>query len=175
MVQLEAGSAFWNSSRPIGSQASGLTGRSRAISGIKHAGEEQRTADQKPQRNARQRRAAKPTATRCREASTFQPMPMSLGRPDRTDRQTASAPSPACSAAWENLCCASPPAARPAAAPQPQQRGQQALNELTQPARDGWRGAPDLHRRQDNHFARRVLHADDRLLTLCLLHLMPPR
>ena len=37
MVQLEAGSAFWNNSRPIGSQASGLTGRNSAMSGLSAA------------------------------------------------------------------------------------------------------------------------------------------
>ncbi len=174
MVQLEAGSAFWNSSRPIGSQASGLTGRSRAISGLnmraKNSERPIKTPAEcppaPPGRSPPPRAAGRPArSSRC---------PCHWARPDRTDRQTGSAPSPACSAAWESLCYASPPAARPAAAHPAPTAGQQALGELTQPARDGRRGAPDLHRRQDNHFARRVVHADDRLLTLCLLHLMPP-
>ncbi len=157
MVQLEAGSAFWNSSRPIGSQASGLTGRSRAISGLKHAGEEQRAADQKPQRNARQRRQAE---AHRHALQGGQHVPADAhrhwARPDRMDRQTGSAPSPACSAAWESLCYASPPAARASSStPSPNSGGSRRWVSSRSQRVTARRGAPDLHRRQDNHFARR--------------------
>ena len=79
MVQLEAGSAFWNSSRPIGSQASGLTGRSRAISGLNMRAKNSERPIKNPSGMPASAARPKPTATRCREASTFQPMPMSLG------------------------------------------------------------------------------------------------
>lgn len=142
---------------------------------IKHAGEEQRTADQKPQRNARQRRQAEAHRHALQggqhvpaDAHVIGPVLIErIGKQRQRRVQRAQRRGKTFAVHRRQL-----PGQQQH--PQPQQRGQQALNELTQPARDGWRGAPDLHRRQDNHFARRVLHADDRLLTLCLLHLMPP-
>ena len=79
MVQLEAGSAFWNSSRPIGSHASGLTGRSSAISGLNMRAKNSERPIKKPSGIPTSAANPKSTATRCSEASTFQPMPMSFG------------------------------------------------------------------------------------------------
>jgi hypothetical protein len=79
VVQKQAGSAFWNSSRPIGSQASGLTGRSSAISGVNIREKKGKRPIRKPSGMPARAARPKPTATRCKEASTFQPMPMSLG------------------------------------------------------------------------------------------------
>ena len=142
---------------------------------IKHAGEEQRTADQKPQRNARQRRQAEAHRHALQggqhvpaDAHVIGPVLIErIGKQGQRRVQRAQRRGKAFAMHRRQL-----PGQQQHS--QPQQRGQQALGELTQPARDGRRGAPDLHRRQDNHFARRVVHADDRLLTLCLLHLMPP-
>ena len=79
MVQLAAGSAFWNSSRPMGSQASGLTGRNSAISGPNMREKKVKRPIRKPSGIPANAARPKPTATRCNEASTFQPMPMSFG------------------------------------------------------------------------------------------------
>ena len=79
MVQLDAGSAFWNSSRPIGSQASGLTGRRSAISGLNMREKKVKRPIKKPSGMPASAARPKPMATRCNDASTFQPMPISFG------------------------------------------------------------------------------------------------
>jgi hypothetical protein len=54
----EAGSVSLNTYRPIGSQASGDTGRSRLMIGAGHAGQELEAADHETERNADQRSQA---------------------------------------------------------------------------------------------------------------------
>ncbi|MOA27319.1 hypothetical protein D3C78_1481880 [compost metagenome] len=79
MVQLDAGSAFWNSSRPIGSHASGLTGRRSAISGVNMREKKVNRPIRKPSGMPTIAARPNPIATRWSEARMFQPIPMSFG------------------------------------------------------------------------------------------------
>jgi hypothetical protein len=79
MVQMAAGLAPLNTSRPMGSQASGDTGRSRLISGLNMRLRNSKRPIRKPDRNADQRRQPEAHATRCSDDSTFQPTPWSFG------------------------------------------------------------------------------------------------
>ena len=79
MVQMAAGLAPLNTSKPIGSQASGDTGRSRLMRGLNMRDKKSKRPIRKP--NGMPTRAAKPKprATRLSELSTFQPTPWSFG------------------------------------------------------------------------------------------------
>ncbi len=143
MVQLEAGSAFWNSSRPIGSQASGLTGRSRAISGLNMRAKNSERPIKNPA-ECRQRRQAEAHRHALQggqhvpaDAHVIGPVLIErIGKQGQRRVQRAQRRGKAFAMHRRQL-----PGQQQHS--QPQQRGQQALGELTQPARDGRRGAPD--------------------------------
>ncbi len=79
MVQMAAGLALLNTSRPIGSQASGLTGLSRLISGENMRLKNSKRPMMKPSGMPTSAARPKPMATRCRLNRMFQPMPWSFG------------------------------------------------------------------------------------------------
>ncbi len=79
MVQMAAGLAHLNTSRPIGSQASGDTGRSRLISGETMRFRNAKRPITKPSGMPTSAASPKPRPTRCSEYSMFQPMPWSFG------------------------------------------------------------------------------------------------
>ncbi|MNV98570.1 hypothetical protein D3C71_1938370 [compost metagenome] len=79
MVQMAAGLAPLNTSRPIGSHASGDTGRSRLIRGLNMHDRKRKRPIKKPSGMPASAARPKPRATRCSEDSTFQPTPWSLG------------------------------------------------------------------------------------------------
>ena len=79
MAKIADGSAERNSNRPIGSQASGDTGRSRLMTGPAASPRKRKRPITKPSGMPTSAAAPKPSATRRSEASTFQPMPWSLG------------------------------------------------------------------------------------------------
>ncbi|MCY1234084.1 hypothetical protein D9M68_664200 [compost metagenome] len=79
IAQIAAGLAALNSSSPIGSQASGETGRSRLITGDAIAFRNAKRPIRKPAGMPITAARPKPAATRASDASTFQPMPWSLG------------------------------------------------------------------------------------------------
>jgi hypothetical protein len=79
IVQMAAGSAALNTSRPIGSQASGDTGRSRLISGPTMRFRNTKRPIMKPSGMPTSAASPKPRPTRPSELSTFQPMPTSFG------------------------------------------------------------------------------------------------
>ena len=79
MVQMAAGLAPLNTSRPIGSQASGDTGRSRLISGLNMRLRNSKRPMAKPAGMPTSAASPKPTATRSSDISTFQPTPWSFG------------------------------------------------------------------------------------------------
>jgi len=79
MVQMAAGLAPLNTSRPMGSQASGDTGRSRLISGLNMRDRKLKRPITKPAGMPTSAASPKPTATRSSDISTFQPTPWSLG------------------------------------------------------------------------------------------------
>ena len=79
IVQMAAGLAPLNTSRPIGSQARGETGRSRLMSGPNMRERKVKRPMAKPAGIPTAAASPKPTATRSSEASTFQPTPWSLG------------------------------------------------------------------------------------------------
>ena len=80
IVQIAAGLADLNTSRPIGSQAERRHRAQQADQRIDHAVEERETSEHETRGDAYPpRRGPKPMATRCSELSTFQPMPWSLG------------------------------------------------------------------------------------------------
>ena len=79
MVQIAAGLAALNTRRPIGSQASGDTGRSRLISGDTIRLSTVKRPIMKPSGMPTAAAMPKPTATRCSENRMFQPMPWSFG------------------------------------------------------------------------------------------------
>ena len=79
MVQMAAGLAPLNTNRPMGSQARGETGRSRLIKGLNMRAKKAKRPMAKPAGMPTSAARPKPTATRCRLASTFQPTPWSLG------------------------------------------------------------------------------------------------
>ena len=79
MVQMAAGSAPLNTSRPIGSQASGETGRIRLMSGLNMWLKKLKRPIMKPTGMPTTAARPKPMATRLSEDSTFQPTPWSFG------------------------------------------------------------------------------------------------
>ncbi|MNK92386.1 hypothetical protein D3C87_1125090 [compost metagenome] len=79
MAQMAAGLAALNSSRPIGSHASGETGRSRLITGAAIAFRKAKRPSRKPAGMPTTAASPKPAATRASEARMFQPMPWSFG------------------------------------------------------------------------------------------------
>jgi hypothetical protein len=68
-----------NSSRPIGSQASGDTGLEHGDDRRRHVGEELEAPDHEAERDADQRGQAEADADALERDSTFQPMPWSFG------------------------------------------------------------------------------------------------
>ena len=79
ITQIAAGLAALNTSRPIGSQASGDTGRSRLMMGDIMALRNLKRPIMKPSGMPTSAAMPKPIATRCSEARMFQPMPWSFG------------------------------------------------------------------------------------------------
>ena len=79
MVQIAAGLAALKTSRPIGSQASGDTGRSRLINGESMLLSTLKRPIMKPIGMPTSAARPKPTATRSSENRMFQPMPWSFG------------------------------------------------------------------------------------------------
>ena len=79
MVQMAAGFAALYTSRPIGNQASGETGRSRLISGETMRLSKVKRPIMKPSGMPTSAARPKPTATRSSENRMFQPMPWSFG------------------------------------------------------------------------------------------------
>jgi len=79
IVQIAAGLAALNTIRPIGSQASGDTGRSRLMIGSSIWLKNEKRPIRKPSGMPTTAARPKPTATRCSDDSTFQPMPWSFG------------------------------------------------------------------------------------------------
>ena len=79
MVQMAAGLAPLNTNSPIGSQASGETGRSRLMSGLNMRLRKVKRPIMKPAGMPTAAAMPKPMATRCSEESTFQPTPWSFG------------------------------------------------------------------------------------------------
>ena len=79
MVQMAAGLAPLNTSRPIGSQARGETGRSRLMSGLNMRDRKLKRPITKPAGMPTSAAMPKPMATRSSDISTFQPTPWSLG------------------------------------------------------------------------------------------------
>jgi len=79
MVQMAAGLALLNTSRPMGSQASGDTGLSRLISGETMRLMNWKRPMMKPSGMPTSAARPKPTATRSSENRMFQPMPWSFG------------------------------------------------------------------------------------------------
>ncbi len=77
--QIAAGLADLNTSRPMGSQASGETGRSKLMMGPNMRERNSTRPIAKPSGMPTSAASPKPMPTRCSEASTFQPMPWSLG------------------------------------------------------------------------------------------------
>ena len=75
IVQMAAGLAALKTSRPIGSQASGETGRSRLISGDTMLLSTLKRPIMKPSGMPTAAAMPKPTATRCSENRMFQPIP----------------------------------------------------------------------------------------------------
>ncbi|MNU02221.1 hypothetical protein D3C72_2458640 [compost metagenome] len=68
-----------NTSRPMGSQASGDTGRNRLMMGLNIFDRNLKRPIKKPAGMPTSAARPKPMATRCSEASTFQPTPWSFG------------------------------------------------------------------------------------------------
>ena len=79
IVQIAAGFAALNTSRPIGSQASGDTGRSRLMSGENMRLRNSKRPIMKPSGMPTSAARPKPIATRWSENRMFQPMPWSFG------------------------------------------------------------------------------------------------
>ena len=79
IVQIAAGLAALNTSRPIGSQASGDTGFSRLMIGAAICPTKTKRPMTKPSGMPTSAASAKPRPTRCSDESTFQPMPWSFG------------------------------------------------------------------------------------------------
>jgi len=75
MVQMAAGLAALNTSRPIGSQASGDTGRSRLTSGDTMRFKNSKRPIMKPSGMPTIAAMPNPRPTRCSELRMFQPMP----------------------------------------------------------------------------------------------------
>ncbi|MOA52962.1 hypothetical protein D3C78_1763450 [compost metagenome] len=79
ITQIEAGPAASNTSRPIGSQASGETGRSRLMIGESMLARKAKRPMAKPSGIPISAARPKPRPTRPRECRIFQPIPMSFG------------------------------------------------------------------------------------------------
>ena len=79
IVQIAAGLAALNTSKPIGNQASGDTGRNRLISGETMSLSTEKRPIMKPSGMPTTAASPKPTATRSSENRMFQPMPWSFG------------------------------------------------------------------------------------------------
>ena len=79
ITQIAAGFAALNTSRPIGSQARGETGRSRLMIGAVMALRNWKRPIMKPRGMPIAAAMPKPMATLCSEARMFQPIPWSLG------------------------------------------------------------------------------------------------
>ena len=79
MVQIAAGLAPLNTSKPMGSQARGDTGRSRLIRGLNMRLINSRRPIMKPAGMPTAAAMPKPTATRSSDIRMFQPTPWSLG------------------------------------------------------------------------------------------------
>ncbi|MCY1452620.1 hypothetical protein D9M71_695500 [compost metagenome] len=79
ITQIEAGPAASNTSRPMGSQASGDTGRSRLMMGDSIPARKVKRPMAKPRGMPTRAAMPKPRPTRPSECRMFQPMPMSLG------------------------------------------------------------------------------------------------
>ncbi len=77
--QIAAGSAALNTSKPIGSQASGETGLSRLMMGLNMPARNLKRPIMKPSGMPTSAARPKPTPTRLSEARIFQPMPWSFG------------------------------------------------------------------------------------------------
>ncbi len=77
--QMAAGLAALNTSRPIGSQASGETGLSRLTMGLNMPAKNFERPIMKPSGMPTAAASPKPTPTRSSEARMFQPMPWSFG------------------------------------------------------------------------------------------------
>ena len=77
--QMAAGLADLNTSRPIGSHASGDTGFNRLMMGLNIADRNLKRPIMKPSGMPTRAASPKPAATRFRDARTFQPMPWSFG------------------------------------------------------------------------------------------------
>ena len=79
ITQIAAGLAALNTRRPIGSHASGDTGRSRLITGAAIALRKRKRPRMKPSGMPTSAASPKPRPTRCSELRMFQPMPWSFG------------------------------------------------------------------------------------------------
>ena len=79
ITQIDAGPAASNTSRPIGSQASGETGRSKLMIGASMPARKAKRPMANPRGMPTSAARPKPTPTRPSELRMFQPMPMSLG------------------------------------------------------------------------------------------------
>ena len=79
ITQIAAGLAALNTSRPIGSHASGETGRNRLTMGDDHGAEELEAPDHEAQRNAQSRSHAEADGHALQRVRMFQPIPWSLG------------------------------------------------------------------------------------------------
>ena len=79
IVQMAAGLAPLKTSKPMGSQASGDTGRSRLIKGLNMLLKNLKRPIMKPTGMPTTAARPKPIATRCSDDNTFQPTPWSLG------------------------------------------------------------------------------------------------
>ncbi|MNP20248.1 hypothetical protein D3C76_1128120 [compost metagenome] len=79
ITQIDAGPAALNTSRPIGNQANGETGRSKLMIGANMSPRKAKRPSANPSGIPSRAARPKPIPTRPREASTFQPMPISFG------------------------------------------------------------------------------------------------
>ena len=75
MTQMAAGLAALNTSKPIGSHASGETGRNKLIIGAVMRFKNSKRPIIKPSGMPTTAAKPKPKATRCNELTMFQPMP----------------------------------------------------------------------------------------------------
>ena len=79
ITQIAAGFAALNTRSPIGSHASGDTGRSRLMIGDAIALRKRKRPSMKPSGMPTSAARPKPMPTRCSEMRMFQPMPWSFG------------------------------------------------------------------------------------------------
>jgi hypothetical protein len=76
---MAAGLAPLNTNKPMGNQASGDTGRSRLMSGLNMRLKKVKRPIKNPVGMPTKAASPNPKATRCKDISTFQPTPWSLG------------------------------------------------------------------------------------------------